>query len=127
MSDSRAVAVARAHVEAWSRHDFDTTRSMLADDVKVNAMTTNPAISDTDLVGADLYMEGLIAFAGAVVPGSQNVIASVGDDRNALLTLTVKTAGPPYGKLTLPGARMYLINEDGKIQAEQVIFYAVPD
>ena len=33
--ESPAVAIARAHVEAWSNHDFDTARSMLAPDVKV--------------------------------------------------------------------------------------------
>jgi hypothetical protein len=28
--------------------------------------------------------------------------------------------------MALPGARLYLLDEDGKIQAEQVIFFAVP-
>ena len=50
--ESPAVAVARAHVEAWSNHDFDTARSMLAPDVHVAATSTNPALPHTDLEGA---------------------------------------------------------------------------
>jgi hypothetical protein len=49
--ESPAVAVARAHVEAWSNHDFDTARSMLSDDVKVSATSTDPALPQTGLTG----------------------------------------------------------------------------
>jgi hypothetical protein len=124
--ESPAVAIARAHVEAWSNHDFDAARSSLAADVTVTSTTTNPAIPDVNLTGIDDYMGGLIAFAQGVVPGSQRVIASVGDERNALLMLTVKAAGGPDGaQMTLPGARLYLLDENGKIKVEHVIFYAV--
>jgi hypothetical protein len=124
---SPAVAIARAHVEAWSNHDFDTARSSLAADVTVTSTTTNPAIPDVNLAGIDDYMRGLMAFAQGVVPGSQQVIGSVGDDRNALLLLTVQVAGGPDGaQMTLPGARLYLLGEDGKIKVEHVIFYAAP-
>jgi hypothetical protein len=44
--------------------------------------------------------------------------------RNALLLVAVKTARPPMGSLTLPAARLYLLDENNKIKAEQVIFYA---
>jgi len=74
-----AVAVARAHVEAWGRHDFDTARSMLAPDVRVRVTTTAPYPPDTDLTGADKYMEGLHAYAEPIVPGSVNVLASTGE------------------------------------------------
>ena len=121
--ESPAVAIARAHVEAWSNHDFDAARSSLAADVKVTATTTLPIMPATDLSGADDYMVGLIQFAQAVVPGSLRVIASVGDERNALLMLSVE-ADLPVGRMTLPGARLYLLDEAGKIKAEQVIFYA---
>jgi hypothetical protein len=124
--DSPAVAIARAHVEAWSNHDFDAARRSLATDVAVTSTTTNPAIPDVKLAGIDDYMGGLMAFAQGVVPGSQRVIASVGDERNALLLLTVQAAGPGGTQLTLPGARLYLLDEDGKIKVEHVIFYAVP-
>ena len=121
--ESPAVAIARAHVEAWSNHDFDAARSSLAADVKVTATTTMPIMPATDLSGADDYMVGLTQFAQAVVPGSLHVIASVGDERNALLMLTVE-ADLPVGRMTLPAARLYLLDEAGKIKAEQVIFYA---
>ena len=120
---SPAVAIARAHAEAWSNHDFDAARSRLADDVKVTATSTAPIMPATDLSGADDYMVGLTQFAQAVVPGSLRVIASVGDERNALLMLTVE-ADLPVGRMTLPAARLYLLDETGKIKAEQVIFYA---
>jgi len=121
--ESPAVAIARAHVEAWSNHDFDAARSSLAADVKATATTTLPIMPATDLSGADDYMVGLIQFAQAVVPGSLRVIASVGDERNALLMLSVE-ADLPVGRMTLPGARLYLLDEAGKIKTEQVIFYA---
>jgi len=77
----------------------------------------------TDLTGADDYMVGLIQFAQAVVPGSLRVLAAAGDDRNALLMLTVEA---DFGgrKATLPGARLYLLDENGKIKTEHVVFYA---
>ena len=122
--ESPAVAVARAHVEAWSNHDFDTARSMLADDVKVTAISTNPALPQTDLTGTGHYMEGLIAYAQPIVPGSLDIVASTGDERNALLTLTLKMAGGPFGAgATAPCARLYLLDENNKIKTEQVIFY----
>jgi hypothetical protein len=67
---SPAVAFARAHAEAWSNHDWDTVRKMLAPDVYVTSTTTQPIPPPTDTTGADAYMEGLIAFAQAVEPGS---------------------------------------------------------
>lgn len=125
-NQSLAVAVARAHVEAWSNHDFDTARNSLAADVNVTARTTQPVMPDTDLAGIDDYMRGLTQFAQAVVPGSARLIASVGDARNALLMLTVE-ADLGGGKVTLPAARLYLLDDNNKIKVEQVIFYAAHD
>jgi hypothetical protein len=123
-SNSPAVEIARAHAEAWSTKDWDKARSMLAPDVHVIAMTTNPAIPVTDLTGTDDYMQGLAAFAGPIVPGTVRELASVGDERNALLTLDMRVAGGPFGAgADAPCARHYLINDDGKIQAEQIVFY----
>jgi len=124
--ESPAVAIARAHVEAWSNHDLDTARKSLAADVKVTATSTLPVMPATDLTGIDDYMIGLTQFAQGVVPGSAHIIASVGDEHNALLMLTVE-ADLGAGKATLPGARLYLLDENNKIKAEQVIFYAAPD
>ncbi len=120
--ESPAVAIARAHVEAWSSHDFDTARSFLAPDVHVTATTTQLMPPRTDLIGADDYMVGLTQFAQGVVPGSLRILSSAGDDRNALLTLTVEVDFGA-GKATSPGARLYLLDDDNKIKTEHVIFY----
>lgn len=125
--ESSAVVVARAHVEAWSGKDFDTARSMLAPDVRVIAMSTNPDIPHTDLTGADDYMKGLVAFAEPIVPGSVRELASAGDERNALLTLDLRVAGGPFGAgADAPCARLYLV-EEGKIKVEQVVFYVAQE
>ena len=122
--ESPAVNIARAHVEAWSKQDFDTARSMLAPGVSITAMSTIPGLPRTDLTGADDYMQGLTAYAQPIVPGSVQVLASTGDDRNALLVLSLTMAGGPFGEgTTAPCARLYLIDDDGKIQTEQVVFY----
>jgi len=126
-SDSRAVKLARAHVEAWGNKDFDTARAGLAGGVTVTTSSTNPDLPRTDLVGVEDYMQGLILFAQSIVPGSTRVTDSAGGDQYALLMVTTKVDGPPYGKLTINNARLYRFDEDDKIAAEQVIFYTVPD
>jgi len=125
-NESPAAAIARAHVEAWSNHDFDTARHGLAPDVRVTATTTQPMPPATDLTGTDNYMIGLTQFAQAVVPGTLRILASTGDERNALLMLTVQ-ADFGAGKVTLPGARLYLLDDNNKIKTEHVIFYAAQD
>lgn len=121
--EPQAVTVARAHIEAWTNHDYHTARSGLAPDAHVTAITTMPFPPPTDLTGADDYMTGLIQFAQAVVPGSARILASTGDDRNALIMLTVE-ADFGAGSVTLPGARLYLLDGDSKIKSEHVVFYA---
>ena len=124
--DSPAVKLARAHVEAWARKDFDTARNGLAPGVTVTTSSTNPDMPHADLVGADDYMQGLILFAQPAVPGSVQVTDCAGDDRYALLMVTTKVDGPPYGKLTIHQARLYRFDDNDKIAAEQVIFYTAP-
>ncbi len=120
-----AVTAARAHIEAWGNHDFDAARRALAPDVKVTATSTNPMLPRTELTGVDAYMSGLIQFASGLEPGSTKVIASLGDERNALLLVTSRSApGGPMGPGgTLPGARLYRFDEESRIEEEQVIFY----
>jgi hypothetical protein len=67
-------------------------------------------------------MAGLETFAKSVTPGSSRQIAALGDDRNALLMFTVE-ADYGSGKLTLASTRLYLLDEDHKITAEQVIYF----
>jgi hypothetical protein len=126
--DSPAVAIARAHVEAWSNHDWEKARKMLAPGVRVTATTTQPIMAATDLTGINDYMDGLIKFAQVIEPGSARVIASVGDERNSLILLTVRAAFAPSGpKVTLPAARLALLDENNKIKTEQVVFFALSD
>src|SRR6516164_9837324 len=106
-TNPKAVELALAHCTAWSNHDWDTSCEALADEVKVTATTTMLGAPNTDLAGPDAYMQGLRAFAGTVVPGTLEVNASVSDGQNALLQVTVQTDGPPFGPLTLFGARLY--------------------
>ena len=125
--DSPAVKLARAHVEAWARKDFDTARNGLAADVTAAQSSTNPDIPRADLVGVGDYMHGLILFAQSIVPGSVRVTDSAGDGRYALLMVTTEVDGPPYGKLTIRNARLYRFDDNHKIAAEQVIFYTAPN
>jgi hypothetical protein len=119
-----AVRLANAHIEGWSNHDFDAARASLADEVKVAVTSTNPMLPETRTSGIDDYMTGLIAFAQAVIPGSARVVSEMGDERNALIMLTVGAAFPPSGQeVTLPGARLYRLDENEKIASEQVVFY----
>jgi len=121
--DSQAVAIARAHIRAWSNHDFETARKYLAEDVHVTVSTTQPIMSATDTTGVGLYMEGLQKFVQPIEQGSARVTESIGDDHNALLMVTVKGKfAPDVAPVTLTGARLYLIDEKNKIKSEKVIF-----
>jgi hypothetical protein len=123
-AQATAVTLATAHIEGWSNHDFDSARAGVADDVKVSVTSTHPTLPETRTSGIDDYMTGLIAFGQAVVPGSVRVLSAIGDERNALIMLTIRAAFPPSGQeVTLPGARLYLLDENEKIASEQVIFY----
>ena len=121
--DSPAVTIARTHIEAWSNHDFETARKSLAAAIHFTATSMQPAMKPTDLVGIDNYMAGLVRFAQAVVPASARVIASIGDERNALVMVTIRAFLGLGAPKTLPMARLYLLDEQGKIKGEQVIFY----
>ena len=70
MSEAHAVTIARAHVEAWSNHDYDEARKSLAADVKVTVTTTIEGAPKTDLAGVDDYMRSLIEVAKTVGPAA---------------------------------------------------------
>lgn len=109
-----------------SNQDWDTARKELAEHVRIT-VTTKPIMPPVNTAGADAYMEGLQKFAGGVTPGSLELLTSQGDDRNALLMVNVEAVfGPGAPPVTLPGARLYLIDGNGKIVSEQVVFM-VPD
>src|SRR6202035_245416 len=92
-TESPAVALALAHLEAWTQQDFETVRGNLAEDVQF----FSPA---ADLTGVDEYMDaprGLRQFAKQVVPGSLHIIAAVGNEQNALIMYEVSTEGGLIG------------------------------
>jgi hypothetical protein len=121
--NSAAVAAARAHVEAWSNRDFDTARQALADDVWVTATAADPSLPKTDLHGIEAYMTGLVEYAQAIVPGSTEVVEAVGDDTQALLTVNARIKfGPDAPEMDAPAARLYLFDDEGKIEREHVVF-----
>ena len=122
--NSAAVAAARAHVEAWGKRDYEAAREALADDVWVTVIAGDPNFPKTDLHGVDAYMQGLVQFADGVVPGSTKVVEAVGDDKQALLTVSARVKfGPDGPEMDAPGARMYVLDDDGKITIEHVIFF----
>jgi hypothetical protein len=119
-----AIAVARAHVEAWGNHDYESAREGLAPDVRVTATSVDPGLPVTDLTGIDGYMDGLVQFTQGVVPGTTRVSTSVGDETRALLQVTSRVRfGPDVPEMALNAARLYLLDENQKIKHEQVIFY----
>jgi hypothetical protein len=121
-SDSRAVALARAHLEAWTNHDLDTARGNLAEDVQFYSPAAN-------LVGIDEYMDaprGLTQFARQVVPGSLRIFAATGDERNALIMYEVSTEGGSIGSKVFPSAQTWLLDENGKIKVERIVSYMAP-
>jgi hypothetical protein len=125
--DPTAVAVARAHVEAWGSHDYDSARASLAPDVHVVVTSVDPDAPSVDTTGIEEYMEGLVQFGRAVLPGTSRVNSAVGDDTRALLRVTSRVKfAPGAPEMTLHGARLYRLDENGKIVDEQVMFFVTP-
>jgi len=102
------LAVARAFIEAWTRHDLETAASYVADDVVFDG----PIQHST---GIKPYMEGLIYFAQYVT--GTRVVAAFGDSTQALIMHDVSTA--PFGVLTF--AELLSV-QDGKIQTHKLTF-----
>jgi hypothetical protein len=125
--DPVALAVARAHVEAWGGHDYDSARASLAPDVHVVVMSVDQDAPRVDTTGIEEYMQGLIQFGQAVLPGTSRVNSAVGDDTRALLQVTSRVKfGPEAPEMTLEGARLYRMDENQKIAEEHVTFFVLP-
>ena len=122
-TETSALNVAKAHIDAWSNHDWATSEKLLADDVRVEVSTTQPIMRPVDTTGVDAYMQGLHAFADPIVKGSAKIVAAVGDGQAAMALVTVKTGIPGQGEVNLHGARLYAIDEAGRIAHEKVIFF----
>ena len=118
---SKAVEIAIQHVEAFSTHDYDTARSLLADDVHFILVTSVPGFPNpSEGHGVEEFMKALTS-GNTLIPGSLQVIHSIGDDQQAFITVTVKGTLPTQEPMTLLAARHYLIDEHEKITNELVI------
>jgi len=122
--NSAAVAAARALVEAGDRHDYDAVRAALAADISMTMTAADPSFPKTDLSGAEAYLEQVVQFKDAVVPGSTEIVEAVGDDKQALLRVNSRVKfGPDSPEMDARSARMYVLDDDGMIKTEHVIFF----
>jgi len=120
-SPSKAVEVAIQHVEAISNHEYDTARSLLAEDVHFLLITSIPGFPNpVEGHGVEAFMKTLTS-GNTLVPGSLQVIHCIGDDHQALITVSVKGTLPTQEPITLLAARHYVIDEHKKITNELVI------
>jgi SnoaL-like domain len=123
-----AVAVARAHVDAWGVHDYDVARDALAPEVHVIVTSVDLDTPQVDTTGAQEYMDGLIQFGHAMVPGTTRVISVSGDDTRAMLQVSSRVKfGPDAPEMTVEGARLYRLDESQKIIEERVSFFVSPE
>jgi ketosteroid isomerase-like protein len=122
-----AVAVARAHIDAWGNQDYDAARAALAPDVHVVVTSVDPQAPRVDTTGIEDYMQGLVQFGQAVLPGTSQVNSATGDGARALVQVTSRVKlGPDAPEMTLHGARLYRLDENQRIAEEQVIFFVAP-
>jgi hypothetical protein len=118
--DPIAVAVARAHVEAWGAHDYDAARTRLATDVHVVVTSVDAGAPNVDRRGVEAYLE----LGEGVVPGTCRVSSATGDETRALLQVTTRVKfGPDAPEMTAHSARLYRLDENHRIAEERVIFF----
>jgi ketosteroid isomerase-like protein len=125
--NSAAVDQARAHIAAWSHHDWDKTRELLAPDVHVLVTSTQPEFGTGEYTGVDGYMEPKMRAAQLIEPGSVHEISAIGDEHNALILVTFRIRlGQAGTMVTMARSCLYWINENGKIKEERDVFYVLP-
>jgi ketosteroid isomerase-like protein len=107
MSD--AAAIATKCLRAWTTNDFETTRSLLADDV-----TFVGALGATN--GIDEYMDGIQGIARIVKAAEVEKTIAEGDDVCVFYDLVTTT---PAGAVST--AAWYRVH-DGKITSVRVFF-----
>ena len=126
MQDSPAVKIALAHIDAWSRHDWDMTKELLAPDVHASVTTTMPNLGGSEFTGIDKYMALKVKAAQLVEPGIVQVIGTIGDESNALTLVTFRIGlGPGGTMVTMARACLYLLNENKKIKEERDSFFVL--
>lgn len=126
MQDSPAVRIALAHIDAWSRHDWDKTKALLAPNVHAVVTTTIPNLGGSEFTGVDNYMTLKVKAAQLVEPGSIQVIGTIGDESNALTLVTFRIGlGPGGTMVTMARACLYLLDENKKIKEERDSFFVL--
>jgi len=121
-SPSKAVEIAIQHVKAFSNHEYETARSLLADDVHFILITSIPGFPNPfEGNGVEEFMKALTSGNTLIIPGSLQVIHSIGDEHQAFITVSVKGTLPTQEPITLLAARHYMIDEHEKITNELVI------
>jgi hypothetical protein len=121
---SVAVEVALAHIDAWSHHDWDKTRALLAPDVQARVTSTQPGFSDADLTGVESYMAPKTKAAALVEPGSVKVLSAIGDQHHALVTVTFEIGlGPGGSMVTMARSCLYALDQTQRIKAERDAFF----
>jgi hypothetical protein len=126
MQDSPAVKIALAHIDAWSCHDWDKTRELLAPNVHVLVTTTMPTLSGSEFTGIDKYMELKVKAAKLIEPGSVQVIGTIGDESNALTLVTFRIGMGPGGTMvTMARACLYMLDGNKKIKEERDSFFVL--
>jgi hypothetical protein len=127
IQDSPAIRVARAHIEAWSHHDWDTTRQLLAPDVRALVTSTLPDWPSSEIAGIETYMVRKTKGAQLVEPGSVRVVSAIGDDINAMIVVTLRIGlGPGDAMVAMVRACAYALDEQQRIKEERDVFYVAP-
>jgi hypothetical protein len=126
MQDSPAVKIALAHIDAWSRHDWDRTKELLASNVHASVTTTMPNLGGSEFTGIDKYMALKVKAAQLMEPGSVQVIGTIGDESNALTLVTFRIGlGLGGTMVTMARACLYLLDENKKIKEERDSFFVL--
>lgn len=124
-AEPTAVAVARAHVAACHGNDYARARAQLAPGVRAVITSVDRDAPAAETTGIEAYMEVVEGFGEVLLPGTTHVGFAIGDETRALLQVTSKAKfGPDAPETTLHGARLYRLDEHGKLAELQVIFYA---
>ena len=124
MPDSTAVSIALAHIDAWTHHDWDKTREMLAPDVHALVTSTDQQFRGSELTGVDTYMERKTKAARLIEPGSVQVLSTIGDEVNALVLVTFRIGlGAGGTMVTMARSCLYALDQNKKIKEERDAFF----
>ncbi len=109
---STPVAIARAFTEAWTSGDLDTAARYVAEDVVFDGPLGH-------VEGKHAYLEGLKGLAQAVDLTGARVLATFGDEAQALIMYDLITSR--FGTLT---CAKFLTFRDGTILKDRLTFDA---